>query len=152
MTRNKIRWCSQQQKKVLYRRKLQPWVSRISKKKKEKKGLSPNYDILPPPNSLCLSLLMRSWSCEFGLSGKEMPSGRILSSPFTQTDAVGYRVDDRCLKHTLLVKLQPNSSRQLLSWTREEAPACAALTAFPFVLKWVEVSEVLGSYSSRDSG
>lgn len=106
--------------------------------KEKKKGLSPNYDILPstpPPNSLCVCLLLRSGSCEFGLSGKEMPSGRILSAPFTQTDAVGYRVDDRCLKHTLLVKLQPNSSRQLLSWTREEAPACAAPTAFPFVLK-----------------
>lgn len=93
------------------------------------------FYLRPPPNSLCVCLLLRSGSCEFGLSGKEMPSGRILSAPFTQTDAVGYRVDDRCLKHTLLVKLQPNSSRQLLSWTREEAPACAAPTAFPFVLK-----------------
>lgn len=38
-------------------------------------------------------------------------------------------MDDRCLKHTLLVKLQPNSSRQLLS-SSEEAPACAEAARF----------------------
>lgn len=82
-------------------------------------------------------------SITFGPQAEAGSGRRLLLFPFTQTDAVGHRVDDRCLKYTLLVKLQPNSSRQLLWWLCKEAPVCAMPVAFPFVLKRAEVSEVL---------
>lgn len=93
------------------------------------------------PNRFLSCFFYPRWSClkiysiTFRLSCRQRWPVAVYYLLHSHTDAVGYRVADRCLKHTLLVKLQPNSSRQLLSWLCEEAPACAARVAFPFVLR-----------------
>lgn len=76
----------------------------------------------------------KTYSITCGLPSSVASGARAPPSPLTQTDAVGYRVDDRCLKHTLLVKLQPNSSRQLLSrfvCVRRGPRVCERRSLFP---------------------